>query len=133
MIIRIDATEPTATRSIAWVSLQPDGSISVGLTDRTYVSPRFRARQFVWNAYNRVVAEYLIPHSSDELHVARNPHLTFHPPIYFHLRANGDEELFAGIADVGLMLTQVNRVPWIRFVSRPITEIAARGIPRGVS
>src|SRR5215472_11121992 len=33
------------TRRIAWVSLQPDGSVSVGLSDRTFVAPDFKARR----------------------------------------------------------------------------------------
>jgi hypothetical protein len=56
--------------------------------------------------------------------------LTFHPPIYFHLRANNDEELFAGIADVEIMLAQDGRVPWIRFTSRPVREIPLAKPPR---
>jgi hypothetical protein len=36
------------------VGLQPDGSISVGSVDRAFVSPRFHARQFLWNVYNGV-------------------------------------------------------------------------------
>ncbi|MDP3716963.1 MAG: hypothetical protein Q8T13_04255 [Acidobacteriota bacterium] len=117
-------------RSIAWISLQPDGAISVGLTDRAFVSPRFHARQFVWNAYNRVTLEYLVPHSPHELQAVTNPHLTFHPPVYFHLRANGDSELFAGIAEVEIMLAQEGHVPWIRFVSKPVSQISRSGNPR---
>jgi hypothetical protein len=96
--------EALQPRSVAWLSLQSDGSISVGLTDRTFVSPTFQARNFVWNLYNRVELEYIVAHTPEALEPVPNPHLTFHPPIYFHLRANGQEELWAGIAEPRLML-----------------------------
>jgi hypothetical protein len=117
-------------RSVGWISLQPDGSISVGLSDRTFVSPAFRARNFVWNLYNRVTLEYLVPHTPDTLEPVVNPHLTFHPPIYFHLRANGEEELFAGIAEPRLMLHDQETVPWLRFVSKPVSDLSAARPPR---
>jgi hypothetical protein len=130
MVVTISAVTAESEHTVGWLSLQPSGAVSVGLADRTFISPRFHARQFVWNAYNRVTVQYLIPHSPDELRPVENPHLTFHPPIYFHLRANNDEELFAGIAEVEIMLAQDTRVPWVRFVSRPARDMAVAGTPR---
>src|SRR5450759_3219752 len=123
MIINLNVIDDDDERSIGWISFQPDGAISVGLTDRTFISPKFRARNFLWNYYNRITLEYLVADSPTALEPVNNPHLTFHPPIYFHLRANGREELFAGIAEPRLMLGQDKCVPWIRFVSRPLREI----------
>jgi hypothetical protein len=80
-----------------------------------------------------VKLQYLVPERETELRPVHNPHLTFHPPIYFHLRANRDEELFAGIADVKIMLDQDGYVPWIRFVSRPLRDIPRAGAPRDPS
>jgi hypothetical protein len=80
-----------------------------------------------------VTLHYLVPESETELLPVHNPHLTFHPPIYFHLRANKDEELFAGIADVKIMLDQDGFVPWIRFVSRPLRDIPPAGAARNPS
>lgn len=131
MIVLLNvAAEGIEPRSVGWISLQPDGAISVGLNDRAFVSPTFRARNFVWNLYNRVTLEYLIPHSPDTLEPVPNPHLTFHPPIYFHLRANGKDELFAGIAEPRLMLHADETVPWLRFVSKPINELSRASAPR---
>lgn len=130
MVLIVQATHAQEERSISWISLQPDGAVSVGLVDRAFVSPRFHARQFVWNAYNRVAVQYLVPHSPNELRSVTNPHLTFHPPNYFHLKANEDAELFAGIADVEIMLDQDGQVPWLRFVSRPIAEVPVASTPR---
>ncbi len=130
MIINLNVIADDTERSIGWISFQPDGAISVGLTDRTFISPKFRARNFLWNYYNRITLEYLVADSPEALEPINNPHLTFHPPIYFHLRANGQEELFAGIAEPRLMLGQDERVPWIRFVSRPLREIGIAKQPR---
>jgi len=130
MVLNIQAIAEGSARTIGWISLQSDNSVSVGLADRAFISPRFHARKFVWNAYNRVSLQYLVPHSPEELLAVVNPHLTYHPPIYFHLRANDDDELFAGIADVEIMLAQDGHVPWVRFVSRPVGELAVSTAPR---
>lgn len=123
-------SEGIETRAVGWISLQPDGAISVGLRDRTFISLTFRTRNFVWNLYNRVTLEYLVPHSPDTLEPVPNPHLTFHPPGYFHLRANGEDELFAGIAEPRLMLHADETVPWLRFVSKPVNELSRASEPR---
>ncbi len=130
MNLIVNAVTSTSEHTIAWLSLQPNNWVSVGFSDKAFISPRFHARQFVWNAYNRVTVQYLVAHHPEELRPVTNPHLTFHPPIYFHLRANKDEELFAGIADIQIMLTQDNSVPWARFVSRPVREIPFANTPR---
>ena len=74
--------------------------------------------------------EYVVVHDPSTLEPVLNPHLTFHPPLYFHVRENGEDELWAGIADVAIMLEQDGRVPWVRFVSKPFTELNAVGPPR---
>ena len=130
MILNLNVIADELERSIGWMSFQPDGAISVGLTDRIFISPKFRARNFVWNFYNRISLEYLVAHSPEALEPINNPHLTFHPPIYFHLRANSQEELFAGLAEPRLMLLQDYCVPWIRFISRPVREIGEAKQPR---
>lgn len=133
LTVQAEDAKSVTTRTIGWVSLQPDGSVSVGLSDRAFISPRFHARQFVWNAYNRVVLQYLVPHSPEELQPVANPHLTFHPPVYFHLRANNDSELFAGIADVEIILQQDGHLPWLRFVSKPVGQLPVAGQPRDLA
>ena len=83
MVLLVQAVERGIEHTIGWISLQPDGSVSVGLADQAFISPRFRARQFVWNAYNRVAVQYLVPHSPQELRAVTNPHLTFPPSHLF--------------------------------------------------
>ncbi len=130
MHLLVQASGPEGTKAVAWLSFQPDGAISVGLRDRTFISPTFRARSFVWNVYNRVTTEYLVPHTPEALRQVLNPHLTFHPPIYFHLRQDGKEELFAGIADVNIMLQMDGQVPWVRFTSAPYDALKPSGLSR---
>lgn len=128
--ILLTANNKATLKRIGWISLQPDGSISVGLNDKTFISPNFNAKNNLWNAYNRVTVEYLIQSDSNTLKPIRNPHLTFHPPIYFHLKANGNKALYEGIADLEIMLSQDNIVPWIRFISKPLPELSSAGTPR---
>lgn len=117
-------------RRISWISLQPDGSTSVGLSDKTFVAPDFKAQNFVWSAFNRETLHYLVPSNPSTLKPIRNPHLTFHPPHDFHLRANDGQLLFEGIGDLNIMLSQDSVVPWIRFVSKPIKMLSNAGPPR---
>ena len=116
------------TVSVGWISFQPDGSISFGLKDRTYVSPRLHERQFIWNAYNRITIEYVVPSDPDALLQVKNPHFTFHPDVMFHLKSNADrkakdEAIFEGIADVGIVLQQQGEMPWIRATSAPLSTL----------
>lgn len=112
--------------NLGWVSFQPDGSISFGLSDRTYVSPRLCIRHFVWSAFNRITSQYIIPNDPSTLLPVRNPHFTYHPAAMFHLKANidkkaEDEAIFEGIADLGLVLHQQGEMPWIRATSAPLS------------
>ena len=97
----IVAVAPDLRRSVAWVSITDTGDVSAGLTDR------------------RIVV--FCP--GGERDGTRNPHFTFHPPIYHPLRANGEPEVSAAIMEVGLMLHQTGTVPWVRLVSRPYEQL----------
>lgn len=130
MELLITARANNKQKRIGWVSLQPDGSVSVGLSDSTFVSPDFKAQNFVWSADHRRTIHYLISSDSRTLRPIRNPHLSFHPPHDFHLHANGGNMLFEGIADLDLMLRQDGIVPWIRFVSRAVGRLADAGLTR---
>ena len=115
---------------IGWLNLQQKGDISIGLSDRTFISPDFHARNFIFNVYNRVLLRYEVPNSPGARKAVQNPHLTFHAPAYFHLRANGERELFAGWAEVDLVIQQDGIFPWVRFVSKPFESLSAAGLPR---
>jgi hypothetical protein len=125
--------------SVAWISFQPDGSISFGLRDRTFVLESARVRINLWNAYNRIQIQYVAPNETEPLLPVENPHFTFHPPIHFQLKSNDqrrseDEQIFSGIADVQITLMQQREMPWIRATSAPLADLkqsAARadGIP----
>lgn len=130
MDIVVTAETGGTARRIGWIGIQPDGSVSVGLNDRTFVSPDFKAQNFVWSAYNRQTIQYLVPTTRDGLRGIRNPHLTFHPPHWFHLRETNGKRLFEGIGDLDLMLRQDGTVPWVRFVSKQVSTLAPAANPR---
>jgi hypothetical protein len=95
--------------SVAWISIADSGDVSVGLKDK-----------------NVVMAS-----PGGERAGSRNPHFTFHPPMYHHLRTNREPELLAGLMDVGLMLAEKGLVPWVRLVSRPYGALKPFGETRG--
>ena len=114
--------------SVAWVSFQPDGSISFGLRDRTFVLESARVRSNLWNAYNRIQIQYVAPNVTEPLLPVENPHFTFHPSAYFQLKSNSqrtseDEQIFSGIADVQITLTQQREMPWIRATSASLADL----------
>jgi hypothetical protein len=111
---------------IAWISFQPDGAISFGLNDRTYISPHFQARSMIWNAYNRVGIQYLVASSPDALQPVQTPHFTYHPALMFHFK-DRNAVLFSGIADVGMTLMQETSMPWIRATSAPLAQLPIGG------
>jgi hypothetical protein len=118
------------TVNVAWFSFQPDGSISFGLNDRTFVSPRLGAKMHLFNAYNRVRAEFIVSSNGAGLHPIVNPHFTYHPTtIKFHLTAKGDEDVFDGIADPTIILSQQPELEWIRAISKPVRDLST-GAPR---
>lgn len=130
MNIVLTVTDRLRPKRIGWIGLQPDGSVSVGLSDRAFISPDFKARNFVWNAYNRVTLNYVVESDTEALMPVKNPHLTFHPPIYFHLTGGKGKHLYEGIADLEIMLSQEGIVPWVRFISKPISRLPTAGVPR---
>ena len=116
----------TSTRivKVGWLSLQADHSISFGLSDKTFISPKFKFVSQIWNAYNRIGIEFLIASSASGLERVANPHFTYHPALQFHLKDKSAEStLFKGIADVGIVLEQEGVMPWIRAVSAPIGKL----------
>lgn len=114
----------------AWLSLQPDGSISFGLTDKTFVAPKFMGRFGVFNLYNQVEAAFLIRGDSVGLRKITEPHFTFHPPTLFHLTGkdrNHSIEVFRGINDVELTVSQHGHLRWLRAISPPMSQMKTYG------
>lgn len=117
---------------VGWLSFQPDGSVSFGLTDRTYIAPRLRQRIGIWNAYNRVKIHYELESDPSALDPVQNPHFTYHPPGIFHLKSNADaasegEAVFEGIARVAIAVDQDTFMPWARAISAPLTSLPTGG------
>jgi hypothetical protein len=119
---------------LGWLSFQPNGDISFGLCDRTYVSLKFEARIGVWSAYNRVRTRFEVVSDPSAADKVTNPHLTYHAPDYFHFKSRGqrvEEAPFWGIADVPITLQQQHELKWIRAVSAPLSTLRSAGLLRG--
>ena len=62
-------------------------------------------------------------------------HITFHPPQEMHFkgqrdRSQHDEDIFKGIAQVGIMLDQQEEVPWLRVTSKDLAHLPQAGPSR---
>lgn len=127
--ITIGATSASKYHRIGWLSLQPDGSISVGLVDSALILRDFEAKAFVWSAFNRVTTEFLAPDDTAATKRVYNPHMTFHPPHWLHLTEQkgsaSKRKPFEAIADIELAVRQQGIVPWVRFTSKSIAKITA--------
>lgn len=107
--------------NLAWLSFQPDGAVSFGLNDRTFIVPESKGNFSIFNAFNRVRAEFIVSKTGSKLDVIRNPHFTYHPSLLFHLtEGKGGSEIFRGIADPSVVLSQQAELPWIRATTRRI-------------
>jgi len=107
-------------RSLCWLSLLDDESISVGLSDRTFVARGLRSEAPLDGVIH---ANFIDLQSKMKPRALVNPHLTFHPPLKFHVHSNGEEEIFVGIMDVDLVVQAEGKLAWIRFVSDPLRNL----------
>lgn len=113
---------------IGWLSLQPDAarSISFGLNDRAYIAPKLQSRHNSPHARYRF--QYAVSSEPEALESVRNPHLTYHPPMFFHFKSNSDrsskdEDLFQGIARIPIVLDRDVEMPWIRATSARLSTL----------
>lgn len=131
MLKHLCCDSPSRRTRFAWVSFQPNGDISVGMFDKTYIAPQFKARHFVWSAYNRRRISYVVPSDPGALEPVRNPHFTYHAQqSWFHLKPSKKQDgqsLFEAIADVPLALQQRSYMPWIRATTSPISQMPSGG------
>jgi hypothetical protein len=124
---------PSRFVRVAWIALPPNGDVSFGLNDKTYISPRFKNRKFAWSAYNRVTAQFEVSSSPNSLEPVKNPHFTYHQPHWFNLKsdktkAHKDEQLFAGICEVPLVLPQQEEMPWLRATTAQLNQLRSAGL-----
>lgn len=126
-VIRIISKVDIDERNFAWISFQADNSISVGLSDRLF---RLDSIELEMVNGERVVKESVDLASKFGTEAITNPHFTFHPPIYHHLRSAKQQELWVGYMEVDKMLNQVDRVPWIKIESNPFNELSPCQGPR---
>jgi len=120
--------------AIGWLSFQKDGSISFGLNDETFTSPKFLEHYSIWSAYNRVAVRYTVPSNDEALVRIKQPHFTFHPPSQFHLKTRDmpqADALFFGIADPKFVVWQQSEMPWIRAVSAQVGYLKSPSFRHG--
>jgi hypothetical protein len=112
-------------RRVGWITLdQADQGISIGLSDRALTIRDFKAQEFVWSAFNRRTLNFIALDADSPMRSVKNPHLTFHPPHWFHLtEGTRKRKPFEAIADISLALDQQGEVPWVRFVSKAFVEM----------
>lgn len=73
MIIPLCAAAGGKVLRINWISLAPNGDISVGLSDRAFIARDFDAKQFVCSAFNRIREAYLVPDDPRAARPSSNP------------------------------------------------------------
>jgi hypothetical protein len=118
--IRILAEHPSGNRSLAWVSVRDDGAVSVGLSDRFFQAPALSSSVEVAGAIHAQSIDLAARHGHEAI---VNPHFTFHPLAYYHLRADNQPELFSGLLMVDLVLADEGRLPWVRAISRTVSSL----------
>lgn len=118
--IRMVADYQGLLKTLVWVSLQDDLSISIGMSDRTFVMRGMVSETPLDGTVHR---QYVDLESKMDSKALLNPHFTYHPSLKVHLHANGQEEIFAGIMDIDLVVEAEGRLPWIRFISNPIRKL----------
>jgi hypothetical protein len=106
MLKSICCDTPNRRVRVGWLSFQPrDGAISFGLSDKAY-APQLLGAQ------------------------VNNPHLTWHPPIYFHFKGHtqaSKDAYFQGIADIPIVLQQQPEQKWITARTRPLADLKGAG------
>jgi len=136
LIKQLVCQTPNRRVNLGWISFQPDGSISFGLNDKTYISPKFKVIIGVWSAYNRVKVRYRVPSDPAALEAVHNPHFTYHPPAFFRLKehnSSNDDALFFAVADLEFTLRQESKMPWLRATSAPITTLGSQKLRSGAT
>ncbi len=125
---RVLAEHASVKRSLAWVSVLDDGSVSVGLSDRYFRVPTLSSSIEVDGVAHHHTVDLASLHSADAV---LNPHFTFHPSARYHLRADDRPELFSGLLMVDLVVASEGRLPWVRAVSGAVSSLKQYEPPPG--
>lgn len=131
MEIHVCAQSKSRRVKTAWISLQPDGSVSLGLTDKTFVAPEFVGQFNVFSLYNQVEAAFVIREGPLGLKKITAPHFTYHPRMLFHLTGKEGKhsvEVFKGLNDVEMTVAQYGKLRWIRAISPPMSQMKNYGV-----
>lgn len=107
-------------KSFCWLSVQKDNSISVGMTDKTFIVPSITVSTEIDKKVSISSIDYkkIYPYKA-----IQNPHFTFHPGCWYHLRANKQKPLFQGLLMVDMVVNDCGYLPWIRYISNPVKNL----------
>lgn len=101
-------------RSFLWMSLLPEGGISVGFTDG-----EFNVSKSDFYSLDRGSGAV----ESTEIGLVKNPHFTLHPPAYFHLK--GEDGTVLCQALVWKEPSPERKIsPWLKFTSNPLETLS---------
>lgn len=117
--IRLTVDCSGTVKNLLWISLQRDGSISVGFIDQRVVISAFTSEQELDGVIQREHVDLTCKHRPEAL---EDPHFTLHDGAYFQLRSRKETPLLRGLVwttpEPGYAMS-----PWLRFVSSPIKDL----------
>jgi hypothetical protein len=117
--IRIVVDHNDVRRNLLWISLQDDGSLSVGFLGARIIATSFTSERELEDGTRSVQdVDLQATHTPQAM---TDPHFTVHPP-YFQLRSGKNRQLLAGLVWTTPGPGETTS-PWIRFVSNPVREL----------
>jgi hypothetical protein len=118
--VRLTVGYAGVQRNVLWISLQEDGSISVGFIDQNVIVEGLTSEQELDGVVHREYLDLATKHRPEAI---KNPHFTLHEGAYFHLVSGKNEPLLEGLVwttpEPGRAVS-----PWLRFISNPIKELS---------
>lgn len=127
--IRIVVDIDSSLRKFLWLTVDqnPDGAVSVGMSDGEFTVPGITSEVEVDGVTHRNDLTFVGTRPDREF---LNPHFTFHPPNRMHLRADNANYLAEQVVMMDLQLMQEAQIPWLTFVSKKVDALTAQGRPR---
>src|SRR5262249_3328922 len=120
--IRLVVKYKDKEKNLLWISLQDDGSVSVGLLGQTLVFDAFTSERELEDGARQFRQTDL--RSTHSMAAMRDPHFTLHPGGYFHLRSRNHPPLVAGLVWTIPEPSAITS-PWIRFISDPVKDLSS--------
>lgn len=120
--IRLVVRYKDTQKNLLWISLQDDGSVSVGLLGQTLVFDAFTSKVELEDGARKSYQADL--RSTHSMAAMRDPHFTLHQGSYFHLRSGKHPPLLEGLVWTRPEPSALTS-PWIRFISNPVKDLGS--------